>query len=151
MDANICCFHFVSCARQCYTDWSMGKQVGSFIKNLREKRGLSQADVAKLLSLKTAQSISNIERGVSPLPKAKIKRLADILGVKKGEIVTVVLREVQDRVAKAAGVQSRSIVLGNELSTEDVELLSTLAHKFGVAKSTERASLKKQVKRIIEN
>lgn len=127
----------------------MGKQVGTFIKNLREKRGLSQADVAKLLSLKTAQSISNIERGVSPLPKAKIKRLADILGVKKSDIVTMVLGEVQERVAKAAGVQSRSIVVGSELSSEDFQLLTSLAQKFGASKISERAVLKKQVRRLL--
>lgn len=128
----------------------MGKQVGLFVKSLREKRGLSQADVARLLNLKTAQSISNIERGVSPLPRAKIKRLSDILGVKKTDLVTVLLREVQDRVAKAAGVQSRSIVVGNDLSSEDFSLLSLLATKFGAAKATERAALKKQVKKLLD-
>lgn len=128
----------------------MGKQVGSFIKNLREKRGLSQADVAKLLSLKTAQSISNIERGVSPLPKSKIKKLADILGVKKSEIVTVVLAEVQERVAKAAGVQSRSIVVGNELSNEEFALLSSFAERFRLAKTNERNAFKKQLKKMLD-
>ena len=89
----------------------MGKFDGTYIRELREKKGLSQADVAKLLSLKTAQSISNIERGVSPLPRAKIKRMADIFGVKKGEIVTVVMREVQDRVARAANDDPRRLSL----------------------------------------
>ena len=129
----------------------MGKHVGSFIKVLREKKGLSQADVAKLLSLKTAQSISNIERGVSPLPRAKIKRLADVLGIKKGEIVTVVLREVSDRVSKAAGVQSKSLVMGPDLSNEDFAMLSSLAERLSIAKSAERLQIKKQVRKLLDH
>ncbi|MBI3542891.1 MAG: helix-turn-helix transcriptional regulator [Deltaproteobacteria bacterium] len=128
----------------------MGKHVGSFIKQLREKKGLSQADVARLLSLKTAQSISNIERGVSPLPRAKIKKLADILGIRKGEIVNVVMREMQERVSKAAGVQARSIVLGPEHSQEDFSLLSSLADRFREAKTNERSQLKKAVRKLLD-
>lgn len=127
----------------------MGKHVGVFVRQLREKRGLSQGDVAKLLNLKTAQSISNIERGVSPLPRAKIKRLADILGVRKGEIVAVVLREVQDRYSKATGVQSRSILVPGDLSADECALIHSLADRMREAKSAERASLKRQVKKIL--
>jgi transcriptional regulator with XRE-family HTH domain len=129
----------------------MGKQIGSFIRELRESRGLSQGDVAKLLNLKTAQSISNIERGVSPLPRAKIKKLADVLGIRKGEIVTIVLREVQDRYAKAAGVQARSIVVPNDLTAEDYGTLLTLTERLTVAKTTERAALRKQMKKLISH
>src|SRR5690348_1927493 len=110
----------------CYTERPMGKQLGSYIRELREKRGLSQGDVAKLLRLKTAQSISNIERGVSPLPRAKIKRLADVLGIRKSEIVTVVLREVQDRYSKAAGVQDGALLISGDLSSDERTLLSGL-------------------------
>lgn len=133
-----------------YIDWSMGKYIGSYIKELREKKGLSQADVARLLSLKTAQSISNIERGVSPLPRAKIKRLADILGVKKGEIVTMVMREVQDRVSKAAGVQGKSVVIG-ELANDEAVLVNALVDRLRDAKTSERVQLKKAVRKLIEH
>lgn len=129
----------------------MGKYVGSFIKELREKRGLSQADVARMLSLKTAQSISNIERGVSPLPRAKIKRLADILGVKKAEIVGVVMREMQERVSRAAGVQARSLMMGPEFTNEDFALLTSLAERMRAAKSAERAQIKKTVRKLVES
>ena len=146
----------------------MGKQIGVYIRELREKRGLSQGDVARLLKLKTAQSISNIERGVSPLPKSKIKRLADILGVKKGDIVSVVLQEVQDRYARAAGVtppqpnavnNATSSVSGliaaegmfaaPELSTEEKELLNSLAAKLNEFKGNDRVNFKKQVKKFL--
>lgn len=123
----------------------MGKQVGNYIKELREKKGLSQGDVARLLNLKTAQSISNIERGVSPLPKAKIKKLADILGIRKSEIVTIVLNEVQDRYSKAAGVNARTLVLPNELTSEEVSLLKDFTEKLKAAKAVERKALKQRL------
>lgn len=127
----------------------MGKQVGLYVRELRERRGLSQGDVAKLLKLKTAQSISNIERGVSPLPRAKIKRLADVLGVRKADILSILLREVQDRYSKAAGVQARSIVVGNNLSSDEFALLNSLVEKLGTAKSTQRNALAKQMKKML--
>lgn len=127
----------------------MGKHLGSFVRQLREKRGLSQGDVARLLSLKTAQSISNIERGISPLPKSKIKRLADILGVKKDEIVNIVLQEVQERYSKATGTKARAIVVGPSVSSDEFSLLVSLAEKFTAARRAERELLKKQLKKIV--
>ncbi|MEW6057561.1 MAG: helix-turn-helix transcriptional regulator [Bdellovibrionota bacterium] len=127
----------------------MGKQVGIFIREMREKRGLSQGDVARLLKLKTAQSISNIERGVSPLPRTKIKRLADILGIRKSEIVTIVLREVQDRYSKVVGVQGGSILVSSGLKSDEFELLQGLAERLRESKSGQRAVLKKQMRKIV--
>ncbi len=119
----------------------MGKQIGIFIKQMREKRGLSQSQVAKLLKLKTAQSISNIERGVSPLPRSKIKKLADVLGIEKKEIVTLALQEVQDKYSRATGMTS--------LESDEVVLLQTLAERFRSAKTGEKSALKKRVERIL--
>lgn len=128
----------------------MGKHVGSYIRVLREKKGLSQSDVASMLGLRTAQSISNIERGVSPLPRAKIKRFAGILGVSKGEIVNVLMSEMQERVAKAAGVKSRAIICGPEMSTEDYELVSGLVDRLSSAPASQRALIKKTVGKLVE-
>jgi transcriptional regulator with XRE-family HTH domain len=127
----------------------MGKHVGTYIRQMREKRGLSQGDVAKLLSLKTAQSISNIERGVSPLPRTKIKRLADVLGVRKNEIVTIVLKEVRDRYSKAAGLTGSAVVITSGLAPDEFSLIDTLAEKLREARAGEKAQIKKQMKRIL--
>jgi transcriptional regulator with XRE-family HTH domain len=127
----------------------MGKHIGNYIKELRERRGLSQADVARSLGLRTAQSISNIERGVSPLPRAKIRRFADILGVRKGDIVEAVMREMQERVSKAAGVQSRSLLLGPEISSEDLTLVASVVDRLREAKAGERTEIKRALRRIV--
>jgi transcriptional regulator with XRE-family HTH domain len=120
----------------------MGKDVGHFIRKAREKRGLSQSDVARLLNLKTAQSISNIERGVSPLPRSKIKRLAGVLGIGRGELYTLVVGEMQARVARAVGLTT--------LPREDHELITTLAEKLRRASGSKRAALKKHLQKALD-
>lgn len=48
----------------------------SVLKNLREKAGLSQGDVAGILGYSTPQFVSNWERGVSLPPFKAVKPLA---------------------------------------------------------------------------
>lgn len=128
----------------------MGKIVGQFIRSMREKRNLSQGDVAKLLSLKTAQSISNIERGVSPLPRAKIKKLSEILGIPKSELMTVALREVQDRYARAAGVVGGNVALAQEgLNREEQSLVSTLISELRDSDSDRKTELKLAIRKVL--
>lgn len=42
-------------------------RMGMIIKRARTEMGLSQMDLAREMKLKSAQYISNVERGVSPL------------------------------------------------------------------------------------
>lgn len=56
-------------------------------KELRERSGLSQADMAKILAIKDKSTISKWETG-SSMPRAStIKRLAEMLGVTSDEII----------------------------------------------------------------
>lgn len=128
---------------------SMGKIVGQFIRDMREKRNLSQGDVAKLLSLKTAQSISNIERGVSPLPRAKIKKLSEILGIPKSDLMSVALREVQDRYAKAAGVAGVPALTNEGLNREEQSLVSTLISELRDSDGTRKTELKLAIRKVL--
>ncbi len=128
----------------------MGKLVGQFIREMREKRNLSQGDVAKLLSLKTAQSISNIERGVSPLPRAKIKKLSEILGIPKSDLMSVALREVQDRYARAAGVNGGALAIAPEgLGKDEMSLIQTLVGELRDASGDRKTELKLAVRKIM--
>jgi transcriptional regulator with XRE-family HTH domain len=85
----------------------MGKLIGTFIRQNREKKGISQGALAQQLQLKTAQSISNIERGVSPLPKSKMKKLSKVLSLKKDDFYQVLMLEIHERYSKALGVESQ--------------------------------------------
>lgn len=46
-----------------------------FLRNKRIESGFTQGDVAKKLKLKNAQFISNIERGLAPVPFSTLKLL----------------------------------------------------------------------------
>ena len=127
----------------------MGKLVGQFIREMREKRNLSQGDVAKLLSLKTAQSISNIERGVSPLPKAKIKKLSEILGISKSDLMSVALREVQDRYARAAGVAGGNVITPEGLNKDEMALVQTLVSEFRGSDGDRKTELKLALRKVL--
>jgi transcriptional regulator with XRE-family HTH domain len=83
----------------------MGKRIGTFIKTAREAQGYSQADISRVLGLKTAQSVSNIERGVSPVPAKKIRKLARMLRVEPLTIVDTVIAEKRNRYMRAAGIR----------------------------------------------
>jgi transcriptional regulator with XRE-family HTH domain len=52
------------------------KQLGKWLKKMREDASLTQADLAKALGYDNAQIISNIERGVSAIPQKRIKDFA---------------------------------------------------------------------------
>jgi len=80
----------------------MGKIVGKIIRKGRETAGVSQREIAKVLKLKTAQSISNIERGVSPLPATAVKKLSKLIDVPAEELVEAVMLEKRKKVIKAA-------------------------------------------------
>lgn len=76
----------------------MGKLVGMNLKKVRERRGIGQATVARRLGMKTAQSVSNIERGVSPLPITKVRGLAKILGLDPRTITIWMIAEYRRKI-----------------------------------------------------
>jgi|GEM_PF-832174 len=71
-----------------------GKLIGTFIRQKREILGLSQKELGqKLMPPVTTQFISNMERGVTPLPATHIPALASALGVPESEITQVLEKE----------------------------------------------------------
>ena len=68
--------------------------VGAFIRQRREALGLSQRALGQLFSpAVTTQFISNVERGVTPLPPNHVKTLSQALMVTEAEILTLLERE----------------------------------------------------------
>ncbi len=53
---------------------------GRIIKEARERAGLTQAKLATKLGYKSAQFISNSERGLCLLPASQFKKLAKVIG-----------------------------------------------------------------------
>ena len=61
--------------------------VGSRIKSTREAANLSQADLARKLSYKSASTIARIESGENDLNQTKLKAFASALGVSVGYLL----------------------------------------------------------------
>lgn len=57
------------------------KFVGERVKELREKRGYSQTELALKLGYKDKTSIFRIENGISDIPRSKLSQFAEVLGV----------------------------------------------------------------------
>lgn len=57
------------------------KKFGTMLRELREKRGLTQADVSTKLGYTSPQFVSNIERGITSFPEGKVKMFAKVLQV----------------------------------------------------------------------
>lgn len=61
--------------------------IGSRIKSAREAANLSQADLARKLSYKSASTIARIESGENDLNQTKLKAFASALGVSVGYLL----------------------------------------------------------------
>src|SRR3989338_5404080 len=70
------------------------KVVGEFIRKQREALGMSQKALGQLFSPPvTTQFISNVERGVTPLPPVHIPVLAKFLATTEMEIMALLEKE----------------------------------------------------------
>src|SRR4051794_6713819 len=90
------------------------KLVGDFIRKRRETIGLSQRALGQVFEPPvTTQFISNVERGVTPLPPIHIPTLAKALSVNDSEIMTLLEKEyafkLNGRLGKASETNNSSI------------------------------------------
>lgn len=76
------------------------RKVGKFIQQCRKKLGFNQDYLAKELSYKDKQAISNIERGVAPLPFNRIAKLAQLLGVERKKLAKLACLEKEPALFK---------------------------------------------------
>lgn len=74
------------------------KNLGLILKHARNKKGLSQEDVAKHLKLNSPQSISDWERGYgSGVPLPTLKKLIKLYGLNTDKIFEALLEYQQKK------------------------------------------------------
>jgi len=101
------------------------KVVGEFIRKRREALSLSQRAIGLMFDPPvTTQFISNVERGVTPLPPAHVPTLARALAVNESELTVLLEREytmkLSDRLGKPGDSAAESVpVLSIEQSDYD--------------------------------
>ncbi len=82
--------------------------LGTWIKTSREKLGYSQCDFAKSLKLTSSQSISNIERGITPVPLKYVKSLAQTLRVPQTVLVNRMVAQYRQKLLIGAKIRTKS-------------------------------------------
>src|SRR3984957_15346979 len=91
------------------------KIVGNFIRQRREALGLSQRALGLLFEpAVTTQFISNVERGVTPLPPAHVPTLTKALRVSESEMMALLEREYTQKLSGRLGLQhdGQALALG---------------------------------------
>ena len=78
--------------------------MGNFIRQKRESLGLSQRALGQRFSPPvTTQFISNVERGVTPLPPSHVKALTDALQIPDAEILSLLEQEYAAKLSGRLG------------------------------------------------
>ena len=93
--------------------------VGTFLRQRREAVGLSQRALGQRFTPPvTTQFISNVERGVTPLPPGHIATLSRELKLSEAELMTVLEREYLLKLSDKMGVASHPDQQGHSALTE---------------------------------
>ena len=79
------------------------KQMGNFLRQKRESKGLTQAQVATQLGYGSPQFISNIERGVSRVPVKSLRSFISLYDLQVDEDIELMLKERRNHVRKNHG------------------------------------------------
>ncbi len=95
----------------------MSGVVGAFIRKRREVLNLSQRSLGQLFQPPvTTQFISNVERGVTPLPPSHIGTVAKALQIAEAELVAVLEREYAVKLNGRIGCLTTTGIGGLETS-----------------------------------
>ena len=94
------------------------KLVGALIRKQREALGLSQRALGQLFNPPvTTQFISNVERGVTPLPPAHVPTLTQALKISEDDLMALLEREytlkLSGRLGRTNGANGHDPVAGD--------------------------------------
>lgn len=88
--------------------------IGEFMKKKREALNLSQRALGMLFTpAVTTQFISNIERGVTPLPPAHVATIAKALQVPESELMALMEREYTQKLSDRLGKPEYAMLQGS--------------------------------------
>lgn len=73
------------------------ENTGKIIRDAREALNISQADLAGKLGLENAQSISNIERGLTGVPRKYVFEMCKVLKIDTHELIDAMLEDMRNK------------------------------------------------------
>jgi transcriptional regulator with XRE-family HTH domain len=133
--------------------------VGNFIRQRRETLGLSQRALGLLFTPPvTTQFISNVERGVTPLPPAHIPTLTKALNVSETEFMALLEQEYAYKLSGRLGkadASAVSLITGNGTSTSiavaesDYAFMRTLYEAYSQADASARQQFANATEKLL--
>ena len=127
--------------------------VGSFIRQKREEKGFSQKELGqKFEPPVTTQFVSNLERGITPVPANHIQSLVKNLALNESELMVLMEKEYAAKLThKIAGHgdhghgrESAPAVL--VVARQDEEFFKWVIQSFNNLSDVDRAQFKGQIK-----
>src|SRR6476659_2597517 len=115
--------------------------VGNFIRQRRESLGLSPRALGLLFNPPvTTQFISNVERGVTPLPPAHVPTLVKALMVTEEDLMGLLEREYTMKLSGRLGRPGENVAAGSRseggtllVATPDVDFIKSLYEAYSSA------------------
>lgn len=80
------------------------RNLGVYLRDKREKKGMTQTDVAASLKVRP-QFVSNWERGLSSPPWRLMRNLVRLYNIPKNEIIKVLVREHEIYIKQNLGLR----------------------------------------------
>lgn len=80
------------------------KKLGHFLREKRELKGLTQAQVAQRLGYGSPQFISNIERGISRVPIKSLRQFIEVYDLRPDDVIDLLLEEKRLQLIKQLGL-----------------------------------------------
>ena len=109
----------------------MASIVGQFIKERREKLGISQKSLGQSLTPPvTTQFVSNVERGITPLPPIHVEAMARALQIDCAHLVLLIEREFAQRLSQRSGVPYSSKQMELKVMEAHAPLFGKIYEKF---------------------
>lgn len=91
-------------------NFKSSKLVGTFIKQRRQTLDLSQRALGQMLTpAVTTQFISNLERGVTPLPLNHLPNIAKALQINEAELTSLLEKEYALKLSQRLGVENGNL------------------------------------------
>ena len=131
--------------------------VGAFIRQKREEKGFSQKELGqKFEPPVTTQFVSNLERGITPIPAVHIQALVKSLSLHEPELMVLMEKEYAAKLtSKIAGYHTDSPGHENApavlvVAKHDEVFFKSLIQSFNNLSDVDRAQFKGQIQSWFE-
>jgi transcriptional regulator with XRE-family HTH domain len=130
--------------------------VGSFIRQKREEKRLSQKELGqKLTPPVTTQFISNLERGITPVPVVHIQAIVKSLDINEHELMGLMEKEYAAKLTqKLAGhhgdISNESAPSVLVVAKQDEEFFKFVVQSYNNLSDSDRAQFRSQIQSLFE-